>query len=51
MKNVWLIFTILIFAGTLLTGCKTKKSGDREFIPGKGWVPISGIESKPSSQV
>jgi hypothetical protein len=24
----------------LLSGCATKDSGSREFIPGKGWVPV-----------
>jgi hypothetical protein len=32
---VCLILAATFFAGT---GCKTK-SGSREFIPGKGWVP------------
>jgi hypothetical protein len=32
---VCLLIAAAIFAGT---GCKTK-SGSREFIPGKGWVP------------
>ena len=34
---------ILIAMGTLLliaTGCQSTDTGHREFIPGKGWVPV-----------
>lgn len=34
-----LILLGLLAAGLLLTGCKTD-AGSREFIPGKGWMPM-----------
>lgn len=34
MKYLLFLFLALV----LTTGCKSK-SGSREFIPGKGWVP------------
>jgi hypothetical protein len=31
---------LLLLAGLLVSvGCKSKPSGSREYIPGKGWVP------------
>jgi hypothetical protein len=34
---------LLVVAATLLavTGCKSP-SGAREYVPGKGWVPLKG---------
>ncbi|MDG2214968.1 MAG: hypothetical protein P8M70_14135 [Verrucomicrobiota bacterium] len=26
----------------LLAGCQSPDSGHREYIPGKGWVPVKG---------
>lgn len=39
MKSVLLI--VLTLSMLALTGCKSP-SGAREFIPGKGWVPLKG---------
>jgi|TARA_B100001079_G_C16297455_1_gene463842 hypothetical protein len=35
---------IIMAAATalLLAGCQSTDSGHREFIPGKGWVPVKG---------
>ena len=33
-----ILFLALLAVALVTTGCKTK-SGSREFIPGKGWVP------------
>jgi hypothetical protein len=32
----------------LATSCASKPSGNREFIPGKGWVPVS--QTQPTAQ-
>ncbi|MGA1238638.1 MAG: hypothetical protein ACO34E_17450 [Limisphaerales bacterium] len=32
----------------LTTSCASKPSGNREFIPGKGWVPVS--QNQPTTQ-
>ncbi|MCX8089977.1 MAG: hypothetical protein N3I86_03440 [Verrucomicrobiae bacterium] len=34
--TVALLLVALLVGGF---GCKTQKSGSREYIPGKGWVP------------
>ncbi|MGB9603893.1 MAG: hypothetical protein ACP5MG_12015 [Verrucomicrobiia bacterium] len=40
MKRLIYIIAVLIALSMLFfTGCKTS-SGSREFIPGKGWVPV-----------
>lgn len=32
---------LLLLAATLVAaGCASQPRGDREFIPGKGWVPV-----------
>ena len=35
---------IIMAAATalLFAGCQSPDSGHREFIPGKGWVPVKG---------
>jgi hypothetical protein len=48
MKNLCLFFALAVLSVALLAGCKTK-SGDREFIPGRGWVPVSTLESGKST--
>jgi hypothetical protein len=39
MKNLFLLVIALTLAASSLTACKSN-SGSREFIPGKGWVPV-----------
>lgn len=42
MHRLMTITICVFFAASLVllsTGCKTNK-GAREFIPGKGWVPV-----------
>ena len=39
MKKVIALLLLTVMLGGLLTGCHTP-SGSREFIPGKGWVPV-----------
>jgi len=36
-----IVLLALMMTGLLLAGagCEAKKSGSREFIPGKGWTP------------
>ncbi|MFM1770288.1 MAG: hypothetical protein RJA22_2817 [Verrucomicrobiota bacterium] len=30
---------LLLAAAATTSGCRTQKSGSREFIPGQGWTP------------
>jgi len=39
MRNMILLAALLL-ALTFTAGCKSTDSGNREFIPGKGWVPV-----------
>jgi hypothetical protein len=39
MQKLALVAALLI-ALALAAGCKSTPSGNREFIPGKGWVPV-----------
>jgi len=34
-----LAVVLLLSLATMTGGCRTKKSGSREFIPGTGWTP------------
>jgi hypothetical protein len=38
MKNL-VLFALLLLVLSFAAGCKSAESGNREFIPGKGWVP------------
>jgi hypothetical protein len=38
MKNAVLLVALLL-ALSFAAGCKSADTGNREFIPGKGWVP------------
>jgi hypothetical protein len=40
MKKILIILLALGLVVGLTTGCKSGNSGAREFIPGKGWVPV-----------
>jgi hypothetical protein len=35
-----LVCLLLVLAVLAVVGCKSTPRGDREFIPGKGWVPV-----------
>ncbi len=39
MAKLLLILLTTLLA--LLPGCKNLDAGSREFIPGKGWVPVN----------
>ncbi len=39
MGKVLLIILLAVLA--LLGGCKNPDAGSREFIPGRGWVPVN----------
>ncbi|MGC8744257.1 MAG: hypothetical protein ACP5T0_10305 [Verrucomicrobiia bacterium] len=38
-RFVYILLIIIAVAAIFTSGCKTS-SGSREFIPGKGWVPV-----------
>lgn len=38
MRTTFVTISLLLALWIAATGCKTK-SGSREYIPGKGWVP------------
>ena len=38
MTKLALMLMLVLLLAAATTGCKTK-SGSREFIPGRGWVP------------
>jgi hypothetical protein len=35
-----MLLAALLLALALTTGCASTDTGNREFIPGKGWVPV-----------
>jgi hypothetical protein len=39
MRNLILLAALLLVL-SCTAGCKSNDSGNREFIPGKGWVPV-----------
>ncbi|HON06901.1 MAG TPA: hypothetical protein PLW02_02245 [Verrucomicrobiota bacterium] len=39
MKKLIIVLLLFALVAGISTGCKSS-SGSREFIPGKGWVPV-----------
>jgi len=39
-RNLLFVFVLLALTAALVGGCCSQPRGDREFIPGKGWVPV-----------
>ena len=35
------LLIVLLAALALLAGCKNPDAGSREFIPGRGWIPVN----------
>lgn len=39
MTRIASLLLVAVFLMAAGAGCRTKESGSREFIPGKGWTP------------
>ncbi|MCX7871907.1 MAG: hypothetical protein N2487_01325 [Verrucomicrobiae bacterium] len=40
MRKVVAILLVFVVVVGLASGCKSSNAGAREFVPGKGWVPV-----------
>jgi hypothetical protein len=49
MKNL-LLLAVAVLIVTFSVGCKSNR-GSREFIPGRGWVPVGAVENELPGRV